>query len=114
MRRHNHYTIVTALQRSDTFVMRAAIVLYKRQTWDEKLSGMSVHVNWLGFNRADSEVMTAIVEEWKAGNWKTENISADSIAIARRRVAKYAKQLAKHANGHHVDFGRHASEVLSR
>ena len=109
MRKHNRYTVTTALHASTTFVIEAARILYKRQTIDERITGMSVHVNVLGFNRADSETMTAIVEMWDRGAYTTA-----SLEIARGRCLKYSRQLSEHANGHHVDFGAHGWDALSR
>jgi len=105
MRNFNQYSILTALQRSDAFVMRAARVLYLRQTLDERAIAMSVHVNVLGFNRADAVTMTAICE--------ASVITGMDIEIARGRVAKYARQLADHANGNRVDFGAAVTDAVS-
>lgn len=110
MKRHNRYTITTALHRSNSFVMRAAEVLYKRQTIDERASGMSVHINVLGFNRADSETMTAIVEAWLT----TNEVCHESVEIARQRCLKYSRQLTDHANGNHVDLALAGWEALDR
>lgn len=109
MRRHNRYTVTTALHQDTRFVVEAARILYKRQTIDERVTGMSVHVNVLGFNRADSETMTAIVEMWDAGAY-----TPTSLSIARDRCLKYSRQLAAHANGQHVDFAAHGWEALAR
>ncbi len=108
MRKHNQYTVTTALYNDTRFVVEAARILYKRQTIDERVTGMSVHVNVLGYNRADSETMTAIIELWDAGAY-----TPTSLEIARERCLKYSRQLANHANGQHVDFGVHAWEALA-
>lgn len=108
MRQHNQYTVTTALHADTRFVVEAARILYKRQTMDERDTGMSVHVNVLGFNRADSETMTAIVELWDVGAY-----TQVSLDIARQRCLKYSRQLADHANGEHVDFGAHGWEALN-
>ena len=109
MRKHNRYTVTTALHASDSFVLEAARILYLRQTNDERHSGMSVHVNLLGYNRADSETMTGIVEAMDL-----MLVSAEGIVTARERCLKYARQLASHMNGQHIDLGLTGWEVLGR
>ncbi len=105
MKNFNQYSVLAALQRSDAFVMTAAMVLYRRQTLDERAISMSVHVNVLGFNRADAATMTAICE--------ASILTGMDIEIARDRVAKYARQLADHANGNRVDFGAAVADAVS-
>ena len=110
MRRHNRYSIRAALDRSPSFVMRAAEVLYKRQTIDERAIAMSVYVNRLGFNRADAATVTGIVESFQ----DTGSVTHEDVQIVRERCWKYTRQLSEHANGEHVDLAEYGWEAVKQ
>ena len=109
MRRHNRYSIRAALDRSNSFPMRCAEVLYKRQTIDERAIAMSVYVNRLGFNRADAATVTGIVESFRDSG----HVSHEDVQIVRERCWKYTRQLSDHANGQHVDLAAYGWEAVA-
>jgi hypothetical protein len=94
------------LTRSDAAVERALLVLYERQTADEQASETTKYVNGRGFNAVDAEILSSFAcqVERKVGQTSSylgrerklgECLSPKQMAIARRKVVRYVKQLAE-------------------
>lgn len=91
---HTKSSIQNLLARNDKAVEKALIVLYKRQTRDERLDRQSRHDNMRGFNQADAGWLSKIVQEvLLAGH----SLSANHMIVARQRVMKYWRQLLEEA-----------------
>lgn len=82
------------LDLSDAAVIKAAMVLYHRQTDDEKAVGDTKHHNKVGFSAAHAEGMTRFCEFVRAN----KNITPAFMAFARRSVKHYHRQLLEVAN----------------
>lgn len=82
------------LENDDKFVMRSVVKIYERQTEDEKNSDSTAHNNGVGFNGTDAFIMT------KFAKWYLEKgfMTAKQMAIAKKKIMKYAKQLTRIAN----------------
>ena len=89
------------LDRNDIDVCSAVVTIYRNQTKAEQASGHTGEYNGVGFNKFDAEILTSFAEQIirnkKYGRVKL--LSPKQIALARKRMKKYAKQLAKIANG---------------
>ena len=87
-------TIRENILKSDAWLKRAIIAIYERQTADEKASGETSHNNGVGFNGADSFILSSFAEQIKARG----TLSPKQTEIARKKMPKYAKQLTSIAN----------------
>jgi hypothetical protein len=107
---HTTDTIKELLERNNAAVERALIVLYERQTADEQVSGTTHNKNGRGFNAVDAEILSSFACQVQAKNGQHsdylgrprklgECLSPKQMAIARRKVVRYVKQLAEVANG---------------
>ena len=83
------------------WVARALVVLHDRQTADERSSQSTTHENGVGFNGTDARFLSSLAEQVRAwegtppeGRRFPVPLSARQLELARKKVAKYAKQLA--------------------
>lgn len=88
---------------SDKWVMNAVLCIYARQTADEQASDTTEHQNGVGFSGADAEILSSFAKqiiEFRAGRsrWAVA-LTPRQMALARKRIGKYARQLweAAHA-----------------
>lgn len=94
--------MIELLEKNDKFLERAIIQLFYRQTEDEKQLSDSKHTNNRGFNKPDSRRMSIYAKVCLAkknqhkgeGNRLEDWMKQD----ARKRIIKYAGQLAEIAN----------------
>ena len=68
---------------------RALIVIYEKQTEDEKAIGTTKHHNQVGFNGVDSEILSSFAEQIKRGR----SLSPKQRTILHKKMPKYASQL---------------------
>lgn len=91
------------LEKNDMAVARGLVALYTRQTRDEQKMGATRHVNGVGFNSLDAPFLTSLAEqviEWQYGRSSyPAPLSPTQVKVARKRILKYAGQLAEVANG---------------
>jgi hypothetical protein len=78
---------------NDRVVERAMIVLYARQTTDEKSSKETRHKNGRGFNSGDAKKGTCMAEYVLNGN----HLTGQWLMDARAMCFKYLKQLVEEA-----------------
>ena len=95
-------SIAALLVNNDKAVYRALIVLFERQTADERDAGETNHLNGMGFNGRDAGFGTSLAKQvlkWQDGltNYPTP-LSMAQMSAARKLLRKYAGQLAKVAN----------------
>jgi hypothetical protein len=83
--------IRTMLETNDVWVIRGMLAIFEYQTADEQAHGRTEYDNGVGFNGVDAEILTSFVEQYKARNF----LSPKQIAIARKKMLKYAGQLVK-------------------
>lgn len=82
------------IQVNDKVLYGALRKLYNEQTSDEQAAGETKHHNGVGFNGADSKIMSSFAEFLK----RTGFLTTKQKAIARKKMVKYTKQLTKLAN----------------
>lgn len=95
--------IKSNVEDSDKWLMRAILAIFECQTYDEQNSESTKHNNSIGFNGVDAHIMSSFAKQilvWnrhvKAGtNRYNSPLSDKQLRIARRKMTKYAKQLAR-------------------
>lgn len=94
-------TIKEAIDRNDMNVCSAVVTIYRRQTRAEQASGQTGEYNGVGFNKFDAKILSSFAEQIIRNKRQGRRylLSVNQIALARKRIKKYAKQLAKIANG---------------
>ena len=81
-----------------SWMERTVIVLYNRQTEDEKFSKETKHQNGIGFNGTDSRYLTWVAEYLLKGN----HLSGRHIEKVGKKLPKYwrqVKELIEERNG---------------
>lgn len=93
--------IKEAIDRNDMDVCSAVVTIYRRQTKAERASGQTGEYNGVGFNKFDAKILSSFAEQIIRNKRQGRRylLSVAQIALARKRIKKYAKQLAKIANG---------------
>lgn len=86
--------ILEMLKTNDIAVVRGLVRIYERQTEDEKRVFHTKHDNKKGFNGADAPFLSKLAGFYIKNGYLTEK----QIVIARKRMLKYAGQLAIVAN----------------
>lgn len=74
---------------------RAILALYRRQTQSEQAARITNELNHIGFNGIDAEILSSFAEQLLRGR----TLSHKQLAIAYRKLPKYAKQLLAIACG---------------
>jgi hypothetical protein len=84
---------------SNTWLARGLVALLNRQTSDEQASQNTRHNNGRGFNSTDAFILTSFAKQckrWLDGQSKFNSpLSGKQLAIAQRKIVKYASQLTK-------------------
>ena len=68
---------------------RAVVVIYERQTADEQQDGETRHNNKVGFSGPDAYILSEFARWLKSG----KHLSRKQLALAQKRIGKYAGQL---------------------
>lgn len=94
-------TIRKALDQSDMNVCKAVVTIYRRQTREEQGSYTTRVTNGVGFNKYDAEILTSFALQIMRNKdmGRRYLLSRAQMNIARKRIRKYSKQLARIANG---------------
>ena len=79
----------------DRWLIRGLLAIYKKQTDSEKKVQDTFERNGVGFNGIDAQIMSSIAEFYMNRNY----ITPKQTVVVRRKMNKYAGQLAKIANG---------------
>lgn len=87
--------IKNLLETNDLAVLRGWLRIYELQTEDEKQIQTTRYNNGVGFNGFDGEILTNMIENFK----KWGNLTEKQFALLKKKMMKYAGQLAKIANG---------------
>ena len=82
------------LETNDGFVARSVVKIWERQTTSEKTSQSTDVNNGVGFNGLDAKILSSFAEYFITHG----RLSAKQIALARKKIMKYAKQLTSIAN----------------
>lgn len=83
------------LETNNDWLIRGLLAIYDRQTQDEKSSEITVHENGIGFNGVDANLLSSYARYYREEGW----LSKKQIEYARKKMLKYAGQLARIANG---------------
>lgn len=85
----NKEKIQSLLDRNDEAVYRAMLRIYARQTTTEQAYQATTDWNSIGFTGVDGEIMSSFTESYK----KYGRLTTKQMAIARKKMKKYWKQL---------------------
>ena len=77
------------LKTNDKALLRAIVLIYDNQTFEEKDKGESIENNSIGFSKIDAKEMSDIARKIKAGKALTK----EELAKSRNKMQKYWKQL---------------------
>ena len=83
--------IKAKIEVDDKWLFRGILAIYEKQTMDEKNSKVTCHENGVGFNGTDAEILSSFAEGIK----KYGSLTQKQIPIARKKMIKYAGQLAR-------------------
>lgn len=87
-------SIIALLDKNDEAVRRALVLIYENQTDTEKFHHSTKILNNQGFNKNDAQLLTKFAEWYKEKSW----LSPKQLAVTRKRIKKYWRQLAAAAN----------------
>jgi len=96
----NKENIQHLLATNDRAVERALVQIYYRQTDDEKNVHMTKHSNGVGFTAFDAEFLTELAQKCIKYNGLTEK----QLAVARKKMTKYWKQLLEIAETSPISY----------
>lgn len=82
------------LTTSDQWLTRALVAIFKRQTAYEQQAERTQDLNGVGFNGVDAEILSSFAKQVLQGR----TLSEKQIALARKKMPKYSRQLARIAN----------------
>lgn len=71
------------------WLARAIVAIYNRQTEDEQNTDSTRHLNGIGFNGVDAEILSSFAKQINKGRI----LSDKQKAIAVKKMGKYAGQL---------------------
>ena len=87
------------LEESSRWLQRGLLRIYAEQTQDEQATGTTHASNGVGFNGVDAEILSSFAEQLQKRNWpEGSDLSEKQLAILRKKMPKYSKQLAMFAN----------------
>jgi hypothetical protein len=98
------------LATSDKWLIRGILAIYARQTADEQSSQTTKYHNGVGFNGTDATLLSSFAKQIRA--WEGTDpsqrryrlpLSPKQMQLARRKMGKYAGQLARIAEENNQD-----------
>jgi len=97
--------IADKLASNDTWLLKGVVAIYKKQTASEQVAGITRENNSVGFNAVDSIILSSFAMQINTFNNTPARLrrfrsplSPKQLVIARRKMLKYAGQLAVIAN----------------
>ncbi len=87
--------VAAKLESDDKWLVRGLLAIHARQTEEEKATETTKEQNGIGFNGVDANILTDLVNQYKRTNGY---LSVRQIALIRKKMKKYAGQLARIAN----------------
>jgi len=93
--------IKTKLQENDEWVCRGIIAIFDKQTNAEQVAESTMLHNNVGFNGVDAGILSSFAKQLLKKRHRNEHLtlSKKQMFIARKKMPKYAGQLANIANG---------------
>jgi len=104
---HTRKTVADLLNRNDKAVCQGLVRLWDRQTEDEKAEGATKHYNSVGFDATDAEFCSSLASQYSQKGF----LSATQTSIGRKKLMKYAAQLAEESN-HRQRLGTEVAEWI--
>ena len=83
-------TIRAKVKKDPKWASRAIVALFEKQTATEQMIEATSEHNGVGFNAIDAEILSSFAKQLIAGR----TLSEKQLAIAFKKLPKYAKQLA--------------------
>ena len=80
---------------SDQWLIRGLLAIYKYQTEAEQSDDATLEDNGVGFNGVDAFILSQFARQFQTRGF----LSPKQILVARKKMLKYAGQLATIANG---------------
>ena len=93
--------IKAKLAANPVMVERSLIVLWERQTATEQATGAALENNGVGFSGCDAEILSSFAVQVQTNPRQYpegSRLSPKQRELARRKLAKYARQLSNIAN----------------
>ena len=91
------------LNRNNVGIIQGLDRIYELQTDAERADDNTIEDNGVGFSGVDGEILTSIAGQFL----KWGSVSEKQFAIVKKKMVKYAGQLAKIANGQIMGFVSH-------
>lgn len=91
----NRDNIRELLEKSDRAVLRGIVVIHSLQTASEQASHMTNEWNQVGWTGFDAEFMSSLADQIRDKG----GLTPKQMEYARKKILRYARQLAKIANG---------------
>jgi hypothetical protein len=98
-------------------VIKGVLAIYSRQTRDEQLQQATKYHNEVGFNGADSTILSSFAEQIQRWMDYPDQrkydfpLSIKQFAVAQKKIVKYAGQLAEIANAKAAETPKELVEV---
>jgi hypothetical protein len=96
--------------RDNAFLHWAILIIHNNQTYEEQAQKTTMYINGRGFNKNDAGVMSRFARQIQQGF----RLYGDDLQEARRRMRKYARQVAVHADLRSLFFQAHVRGSISR
>jgi hypothetical protein len=92
---------------SDVMLERSIVKIFEHQTREEQNANVTVEHNKVGFTAFDAEILSSYAHRIQSNTRQRqgERLTVPMRIIARRRMVKYAKQLAKIIDHESVERG---------
>ena len=81
--------IKTMLLSDHNWLYRGIVAIFKKQTYDEQQTESTKEDNGVGFNGVDAYMLSSFAKQIMGG----KTLSAKQMAIAKKKMPKYAGQL---------------------
>lgn len=86
--------IMEVFSTNEDQMCKGLVLIYRRQTADEREDKVTRNKNGVGFNAFDAEILSSFAEQYLRRGW----LSDKQIAILRKKLPRYRRQLAEIAN----------------
>lgn len=100
--------IKSLLLLNDKAVLRSVVAIYRRQTETEKMTFHTREENNIGFNAFDSGILSSFATQIL----EYGRLSPKQMAIARKKMVRYRRQLAEIAEIHEAQQGKKCESSL--
>jgi hypothetical protein len=90
----NRENIRELLNKNDKMIEKSIVKIFENQTADEQSTEETSHDNGIGFSGCDAKILSSFAKQILEGRI----LSSKQLEIARKKMMKYAGQLARIAN----------------